>query len=65
MKRPNIRIKEKDKERKFTYGKVAVRQDHPRRHIEIKFCMVGSLLRELVLSFEFHQNQLISPEANV
>jgi len=38
-------------------GKLGVRPDHPRRRIEMRFCMVGAL-RVLVLSFKFDQNRL-------
>jgi len=37
-------------------GKLGIRQDHPHRQIEMKFCMVGAL-QVIVLSFEFHQNR--------
>jgi len=36
---------------------LGIRRDHPRRRIEVKFCMVAGL-QEVVLSFEFYQNRL-------
>jgi len=36
---------------------LGIRRDHPRRRIEMKFC-VDVRLQELVLRFEFYQNQL-------
>jgi len=36
---------------------LGIRRDHPRRRIEMKFCMVAGL-QKVVLRFEFHQNQL-------
>ena len=38
-------------------GKLGIRPDHPRRRIEIRFCVVGGLW-VLVLSFMFDQNRL-------
>ena len=37
--------------------KLAIRRDHQRRRIKMRFCMVGGL-REIVLRFKFHQNRL-------
>ena len=46
------------KERNLTVcGKLGIRRDHPRRGMEMKFCMMGSL-QMVVLRFEFHQNRL-------
>jgi len=36
---------------------LGIRRDHPRRRIEMKFCMVAGL-QTVVLRFEFHQNRL-------
>jgi len=50
--------KKKERQRKKPHsGKPAIRRDHPRRRIEMKFCEVGGL-QEIVLRFEFHENQL-------
>ena len=52
-KRPK---KERQRQKPFS-GKLGIRRDHPRRRIEMKFClMVG--LQMIVLRFEFHQNRL-------
>jgi len=52
------RPKKKERQRqKPTSGKLGIRLDHPRRRIEIKFCMVGGL-QMVVLRFEFHQRQI-------
>jgi len=40
-------------------GKLGIRQDHPRRRIEMKSCMVGGL-QMIDLRFHFHQNRLSS-----
>ena len=37
-------------------GKLGIRQYHPHRRIEMKFCMVDGL-HGVVLRFEFHQNR--------
>ena len=36
---------------------LGIHQDHPRRRIEIKFCVVAHL-QEVVPRFEFHQSRL-------
>jgi len=41
----------KGQRKKHDSGKLDIRRDHPRRRIEMKFCMVGGL------RFEFHQNR--------
>jgi len=46
--------KKKDKDS----GKLGIRQDHPRRWNDMKFCMVGGFPEGVVLRFEFHQNRL-------
>jgi len=38
--------------------KLGIRRDHPRRRMEMKFCVVGGL-QMAVLSFGFHQNRII------
>jgi len=48
--------KEERQRKKPNSGKLGVRRDHPRRRIEMKFCMVGGL-QMLVLRFEFRQNR--------
>jgi len=51
--------KKKYKQRNQTYtysGKLGISRGHPRRWIEMKFCMVDGL-QGIVLRFEFHQNQ--------
>jgi len=45
-----------DKERNLTTANWVFAETFPRHLIEIKFCLVSGLW-ELVLSFEFHQNQ--------
>jgi len=48
----------KDKERNQMYSRnLGIRRDHPRRRIEMKFCVVGGLCG-IVLKFEFHQHRL-------
>ena len=47
----------KRQRKKPNSGKLGIRQDHPRRRIEMKSCMVGGL-QVIFLSFEFHQNPL-------
>jgi len=50
--------KTKERQRqKPNSGKVGIRRDHPRRRIEMKFCMVGDL-QMIVLILEFRQNRL-------
>jgi len=36
---------------------LGIRRDHPRRWMEIKFCMVAGL-QEIVLRFELYKNRL-------
>ena len=48
---------QKRQRKKLSSGKLAIRRDHPRFRIEMKFCMVGGL-QMVVLSFEFHRNRL-------
>jgi len=50
------RIDQKKKTKKPYSGKLGIRLDHPRRRIEIKFCMGQS--SGVVLMFKFHQNRL-------
>jgi len=48
---------EKRQRKKPNSGKLAIRRDHLRRQIEMKFRVVGGLWM-IVLRFEFHQNRL-------
>ena len=50
----------KRQRKKPNSGKLGIRQDHPRRRIEMKlFCMVVLVgLQEVVLKFKFYQNRL-------
>ena len=45
----------KRQRKKRNSGKLGIRQDHARRGIEMKFCVVGGLYT-VVLRFEFHQD---------
>jgi len=50
--------KKKERQRqKPNCGKLGIRRDHPRRRIQMKFCMMGGL-QMVVLRFIFHQNRL-------
>jgi len=48
---------DKKEDKKPYSGKLGIHPDHPHHRIEIQFGIVDGL-RELVLSFKFHQNQL-------
>ena len=48
---------QKRQRKKPNSGKLSIHRDHPRRRIEMEFCMVGGL-QMIVLMFEFHQNRL-------
>jgi len=54
LRRAVKRKKDKDKPNS---GKLGIRRDHPRRRIEMKFCVVGRL-QMVVLRFELHQNRI-------
>ena len=52
-----VRVTKKPKKtKKPDSGKLGVRPDHPRRPIEISFCVVGGL-PAVVIYFKFHQNR--------
>jgi len=61
--RPSCALVEETKIRKYKErnksdsGKLGIRRDHPRRRIDVEFCLVGGL-REVVVSFKFHQKLL-------
>jgi len=39
------------------HGKLGIRRDQPNHRIEMKFCVGGGDLQEIVLRFEFYQNR--------
>jgi len=45
------------KGQKLSCVKPSICPDHPRRHSPLKFCMLGRI-REVVIYFKFHENQL-------
>ena len=51
------KIKKERQRQKPNSGKLGIRRDHPRRRIDVEFCLVGGL-REVVVSFKFHQKLL-------
>jgi len=48
---------QKRKTKNSNSGKLGIRPDHPRRRIDMQFCVVGGLW-VIVLSFKFDQNRL-------
>jgi len=51
------KTKKEKKKKDQNSGKLAIRPDHPRRRIKIKFCIVGGL-RYVAIYFKCHPNRL-------
>ena len=56
----NERKKERRTKEKPNSGKLGIRRDHPRRRMEMKFCMVGGLQKIVVGSSCIKVDQAVS-----